>query len=394
MIAIRAHNLGKTYKIYASPALRLKEIFLRRSFHTEFTALNNINFSVLPGETLGIIGENGAGKSTLLKILAKTLKPTAGLLETNGRCAALLELGAGFNPEFTGEENIYLNAYLMGLSKAEIDAKKKEILDFSELGDFIGRPVKTYSSGMHVRLAFSIATSVDPDILIVDEALSVGDEYFQKKSIDRMIGFKKSGRTIVFCTHSMYHIQELCTRVIWLCDGQMRGSGPTGKVIMDYQNYERAKSAEIKEEVSHMKEAEPSAPTSVKIREMKLLDAEGNETEVLKTFEPVTLYFRIGLNGSPTRGHVGFGIVRNDEEMVFLTMSNFDRLPLIEFHDGQEFRVKIESLPLLPGIYSFGAIIGDEHALHPYDMMRTKSVQVIHRGKELGMTFVGYKWVY
>ncbi len=393
MIAIHAQDLRKTYRIYGSPALRLKEIFLRRSFHTEFTALDSINFSVLQGETIGIIGENGAGKSTLLKILAKTLKPSAGTLEINGRSAALLELGAGFNPEFTGEENIYLNAYLMGLSKAEIDSKKNEIIGFSELGDFINRPVKTYSSGMHIRLAFSIATSVDPQILIVDEALSVGDEYFQKKSVDRMMGFKESGRTIVFCTHSMYHIQELCTRAIWLCNGRMKSVGPTGKVIMDYQNYERAKSASFNEEASHMTDSDPVAKT-IQIFDMKLLDENGNEADILRTFEPVTLYFKIGLSGDRPRGHIGFGILRNDEVMVFLTMTNFDRLPLIDFHDGQEFRVKIDSLPLLPGIYSFGAIIADEHALHPYDMMRTKSIQVMHGGKELGMTFVGYKWIY
>ncbi len=171
MIALEAKNLGKVYQIYRSPAYRLKEIVLRKPFHTAFCALNDVSFNVLHGETLGIIGENGAGKSTLLKILAKTLKPSSGSLTVNGRTAALLELGAGFNHELSGEENIYLNAYLMGLSKDEIDRKRQEIVDFSELGDFIKRPIKTYSSGMHVRLAFSIATSVDPDILIIDEAL-------------------------------------------------------------------------------------------------------------------------------------------------------------------------------------------------------------------------------
>lgn len=175
MIVIDVRNLSKVYRLYKSPVDRLKEIVLGKAFHVPFPALQNITFSVRIGETLGIIGENGAGKSTLLKILANTLKPTSGTFSANGKTSALLELGAGFNPELNGEENIYLNAYLMGLSEGEVTAKKSAIIDFSELGDAIHRPVKTYSSGMYIRLAFSIAVCVDPDILIIDEALTVGD---------------------------------------------------------------------------------------------------------------------------------------------------------------------------------------------------------------------------
>ncbi|MGC2064373.1 MAG: ABC transporter ATP-binding protein, partial [Thermodesulfovibrionales bacterium] len=222
MIAIDVRDLRKIYRIYKAPVDRLKEIVLRRPFHAEFVALDTMSFSISQGTTFGIIGENGAGKSTLMKLLARTLKPTSGNVAMVGRVAALLELGAGFNPELTGDENIYLNAYLMGLTKDEIDERKQRIIDFSELGDSISRPVKTYSSGMYVRLAFSIATSVNPDILIIDEALSVGDQHFQKKCIDRMTQFKNDGKTIVFCSHSLYHIQELCKTTLWIDHGSMR----------------------------------------------------------------------------------------------------------------------------------------------------------------------------
>jgi lipopolysaccharide transport system ATP-binding protein len=394
MIAIDARNLTKVYKIYQSPTHRIKEIFLRRPYHKDFKALDGINFSVLKGGTFGIIGENGAGKSTLLKILAKTLRPTSGNLITNGRLAALLELGAGFNPELTGEENIYLNAYLMGLSKGEIDSKKGDIIGFSELGESIARPVKTYSSGMHVRLAFSIATSVDPEILIVDEALSVGDEYFQKKCIDRMMDFRRRGKTIVFCSHSMYHIQELCKRAMWLHNGRIKTVDEAGKTIMEYQNHERGKSAGLKSDVSEMlSEPVEGVEKTLQILDMKVIGKDGSETEMISTFDPVVLSFRIGCRKRDIKGHIGFGIIRNDEIIVFLTMTNFEERAPIQFSDGQEFQVKIKSLPLLPGIYHFGAVIVDEFALHPYDMQRAKSVQVKPGRKEFGTSYIEHEWL-
>ncbi|KAB2823998.1 MAG: ABC transporter ATP-binding protein, partial [Candidatus Dadabacteria bacterium] len=313
MSAVTADNLTKAYRIYRSPAERLKEIVLRRSFHTDFVALDSVSFLMEPGDTLGIIGENGAGKSTLLKILAGTIRPTSGVLYTSGRTAALLELGAGFNPELTGHENIYLNAYLMGLTREDIDRRKADIVSFAELGDFISRPVKTYSSRMYVRLAFSIATSVDPDILIIDEALSVGDEYFQKKCIDRMMDFRARGKTILFCSHSMYHVQELCTRAIWLDRGRVRKEGETGKVILEYQGYERGKTAALKESIADMMSG-PGADVGKQVRivEAKVLNRDGIEAASLKTLDPVTIAFRIRTNGKNANGHIGFAFIRND----------------------------------------------------------------------------------
>ena len=393
MTAIKVENLRKIYKMYRSPSQRLKEIVFRKPCHTEFTALDNINFSVSKGETFGIIGENGAGKSTLLKILAKTLKPTSGDLTINGRSAALLELGAGFDPELTGDENIFLNAYLMGLSKSEIERKKQGIIDFSELGDFITRPVKTYSSGMHVRLAFSIATSVDPEILIVDEALSVGDEYFQKKCIDRMMDLRDLGKAIIFCSHTMYHIQELCKNAMWLHKGQIRNMGETAKVVMDYQNYERGKSAGLKGKASDIIEhADDSTEKTVKIVDLKIIDKDGAETEILKTFEPLTFSFSISCSKKDITGHIGFAIIRNDEVMSFGTMTSFDKLAPITFRDGQRFQVKLKSLPLLAGVYSIALFVADEFGLHPYNVLRTKNFSLTTGRKEFGMTYIEHEW--
>lgn len=393
MIAVEVKNLGKAYKLYQSPSQRIKEIILRRPFHTEFVALDNINFSVLTGETFGIIGENGAGKSTLLKILAKTLQPTSGSVAISGRTAALLELGAGFNPELTGEENIYLNAYLMGLSKSEIDRKKQEIIDFSELGDFIKRPVKTYSSGMHVRLAFSIATSVNPDVLIIDEALSVGDEYFQKKCTDRMVKFKESGKTIVFCSHNMYYVQELCRSAIWIHKGRIKHYGDTGKVILEYQNYEREKTVVLKEKVAEiMRESDVIAEKPVGIIDVKVMDKNGNETDALNTLEPASFSFRIRCSRENVSGHFGFALIRNDEVMCFGTLTSFDGLPPITLRDGQDIHIKIPSMPLLAGMYSLLIIVADEFAMHPYDSHRTKNFIIQAGRKEHGTAFIEHEW--
>ncbi|EQD78392.1 ABC-type polysaccharide/polyol phosphate transport system, ATPase component, partial [mine drainage metagenome] len=215
---LRVHDLGKCYALYEKPADRLKQ-FLRwrnKTYYREFHALKGISFELGHGEVLGIIGRNGSGKSTLLQLLAGTLTATSGTIERQGRIAALLELGSGFNPEFTGRENVYLSAAVMGLGKEDIEARYEEIVDFSGIAPFIDQPVKTYSSGMMVRLAFSVATSVDPDILIIDEALSVGDGEFSRRSFDRIMTFKDQGKTILFCSHALYQVDALCNRVIWL----------------------------------------------------------------------------------------------------------------------------------------------------------------------------------
>lgn len=234
--AIKVNQLGKNYRIYARPIDRVREMFsIRgRKYHSEFAAIENLSFSVDKGETVGIIGPNGSGKSTLLEIICGTLTPTSGDVLVKGRVAALLELGAGFNPAFSGKENVYLNAALLGVSRAEIDERFDEILEFANIGEFVNHPVSTYSSGMYVRLAFATAINTDPDILIVDEALAVGDIRFQRKCFRRFQEMQEAGKTILFVSHAVDLVQAHCSRAIYLRSGRIHSAGSPKAVIQDY----------------------------------------------------------------------------------------------------------------------------------------------------------------
>jgi ABC-type polysaccharide/polyol phosphate transport system ATPase subunit len=237
--AIRITNLTKVYKLYADPKDRLKEALnpYRKKYHKEFYALDNINLEIKEGETLGIIGKNGAGKSTLLKILTGVLTQTSGSIKINGMVSALLELGAGFNPELSGYDNLYFNGMIMGYSREEMREKEEGILAFADIGDYVHQPVKTYSSGMFARLAFAVAVNVDPDILIVDEVLSVGDMRFQQKSIRKMNEFREKGKTILFVTHDTGVVNKFCTRAVWLDQGRILKQGETDSVTKHYMAF-------------------------------------------------------------------------------------------------------------------------------------------------------------
>lgn len=234
---IDVKELTKIYKLYSNPSDRLKESLhpLKKSYHKEFFALNNLSFQINKGESVGIIGKNGSGKSTLLKIVTGVLSPTTGDVQVRGKISALLELGAGFNPDFSGIENVYLNGTMMGFSKEEMDAKLDDIIQFADIGDFIYQPVRTYSSGMFVRLAFAVAINVEPEILIVDEALSVGDIFFQAKCFKKFSEFKEQGKTILFVTHDMSSIMKYCERVIVMNEGEIVEEGLPGPMIDIYK---------------------------------------------------------------------------------------------------------------------------------------------------------------
>lgn len=236
---IRAEGVGKSYRMYARPSDRLWQFMWgsRKRLFNDFVALQSVSFELLRGQVLGIVGVNGAGKSTLLQLIAGTISPSTGRIQTLGRVAALLELGSGFNPEFTGRENIYLNAAVLGLKRSEIDDRLQSIIDFADIGAHIDQPVKTYSSGMHTRLAFSIATSVDADVLIVDEALSVGDGAFARKSFDRIMQIKNKGATVLFCSHVLFHIEVFCDKAVWLHQGQVKALGLVSDVLAQYQEF-------------------------------------------------------------------------------------------------------------------------------------------------------------
>lgn len=288
--AIEVHDLSKCYQIYDTPRDRLKQFLLpalRRSvglteekYFREFWALRNVNFSIKKGETVGIVGKNGSGKSTLLQIICGTLAATTGRVETNGRIAALLELGAGFNPEFTGRENIYLNGSVLGLSRQEIESRFDEIQSFADIGQFIDQPVKTYSSGMVVRLAFAVAINVDPQILVVDEALSVGDELFQRKCFSRIEAIRAAGATILFVSHSGGTVVELCDRAILLDGGERIAMGMPKKIIGRYQKLlyvPENRRNEIREEIR--REDAVGAVEMEKSREAPVVDIDEGKIE-------------------------------------------------------------------------------------------------------------------
>ncbi|HBB03183.1 MAG: ABC transporter ATP-binding protein, lipopolysaccharide transport system ATP-binding protein [Candidatus Peregrinibacteria bacterium GW2011_GWF2_38_29] len=235
-IAVKTENLSKSYKLYKNPIDRLKESLnpFRKKYHHDFFALKNINFEIKKGETIGIIGKNGSGKSTLLKIITKILTPTKGHVITKGKISALLELGAGFNPELSGMENIYFNGAIMGYTKEEIDKKLSNIIAFADIGEFIEQPIKTYSSGMFVRLAFAVATNVDPEILIIDEALSVGDMFFQAKCMAKMKKMINKGITLIFVSHDTGAIKSICQKSILLDEGTIVDFDKSDKIVEKY----------------------------------------------------------------------------------------------------------------------------------------------------------------
>ncbi|MDT4952336.1 MAG: lipopolysaccharide transport system ATP-binding protein [Acidobacteriota bacterium] len=325
--ALRVENVSKQYRIYDHPGDRLKESLTRGRWkrHREFWALSDVSFEVETGTTTGIIGPNGSGKSTLLQIITGTLEPTHGQVHIEGRIAALLELGAGFNPEFTGMENIYLNAALMGFSKSETEARMPEIKRFAEIGDFVEQPVKTYSSGMYIRLAFAIAVSADPQILIVDEALAVGDAVFQHRCLRRIKEMQENGATILFVSHDPHTIRALCTRAILFNGGRVEADGKPSDVLNRYQklimsrqaDYEAARLAadEADEAVElalldeHFKPLSPAfrhGDGTAEILSVELLDAARSPIEFVETGESVIVRVRARLNANVNDPVFGF----------------------------------------------------------------------------------------
>ena len=232
---LRLAGVGKEYRLYDSPRARLKSLLTGRALHRSHWALQGVSLQLERGQCLGVVGHNGAGKSTLLKLITGTVQPTQGQIERRGRITAILELGAGFHPDFTGRQNLYFGGSLIGIEHEQMAALEAEVLAFAEIGEAIDRPVKTYSSGMVVRLAFALVTAVEPDLLIIDEALAVGDQRFQKKCIERIEAFRANGCTILFCSHSPYHVRQLCDVALWLERGRLRQMGPTEEVLLAYE---------------------------------------------------------------------------------------------------------------------------------------------------------------
>jgi ABC-type polysaccharide/polyol phosphate transport system ATPase subunit len=387
--AVDAQHLTKQYRVYRKPFDRLKETVTRHPCHELVEALSDVSFQVFPGDTVGIIGENGAGKSTLLKILAGTVRPTSGRVDRQGRLAALLELGSGFHPEFSGRQNIYLNAALLGLEEEEIKEREEAIIAFSELGSVIDRPVKTYSSGMYVRLGFSIATSVDPDVLIVDEALSVGDQRFQQKCVERMMGFRNAKKTILVCSHSMYLIRELCANTLWLHRGRLNRSGRTSTVIPEYLAYLEGNGYEG---VVAVDGSESSQRPEVTIESVCIVGENGSPVQRIRQFETMVIQIKTRRTGRPLQGHVAVRIGQANRDPIFVTTTKISGVNSVEFYGEQTIQLVIPSIPIQGGNFQVTAVVGDAFALRPFFEMRSKPFLIESDRPDIGMLWLDHQW--
>ena len=400
MTRIAVNNLYKDFKIYDKPQDRLVEIILRNPRHQVYHVLSDISFALADGKSLGIIGDNGAGKSTLLKLLVGILQPTSGSIRLKGQVAALLELGAGFHPEFTGRRNIYLNAALLGVPDENIPDIENDIIEFSELDYFIDRPVKTYSSGMFVRLAFSIATMVRPDILVIDEALSVGDLAFQKKCVQRMNEFREQQKTMVFCSHSMFHVQELCDTAIWLDKGKIQEIGDSDKVVGHYEDYCNSKKVyhSIREDMPHENNTESNNEEpkvqDCKINSLTVNSPKGIELTSLTPLNDVVLQMEVEVLADGIEGNFGFAFMKSAEEPVasFLT-TDIDHIEKGPFRKGDKFTVSltVKNLAMRVGDFYVLGGLADKSGLLWYE---TKFSQLLHvdANKGVGPLLMQSEW--
>jgi homopolymeric O-antigen transport system ATP-binding protein len=388
--AVRAQSVSKHYDVYRRPADRLIEMITRRSRHATFPALEDVSFDVERGETVGIIGQNGAGKSTLLKLLCGITAPTRGSIETSGTIASILELGTGFHPEFNGRDNAALNAAILGLTSDEVKKRLPAILEFSELGSFIDRPVKTYSSGMYMRLAFSVAVNVDPDILVIDEALAVGDGHFQKKCIDKIREFQERGKTILFCSHALYYINAICRRTLWLDHGQVMQFGRSVDVVHDYETFllEQDRTHPATEESA----AEGTSP--VRIASLSVCDAGGNERTMFARGDDVHVRLRIESEDPSQAVHILVGVNRvADDLQCFSVATRDDGVPPLAGATEYDVLLHLLDVPLLRGDYSVIAFAGDENAMTVFDRKDLRPGFSIAGDRwEVGLIGIRHRW--
>lgn len=398
MGTIAVKNLSKSYRQYSNRWSRLLEWIVPFSGvrHSEKSILRNISFDLAQGEALGIIGVNGAGKSTLLKLITGTVQPTSGTVSVKGRVAALLELGIGFHPDFTGRQNVYMAAQLLGYSNSDIDQLMPDIESFAEISDYIDEPVRVYSSGMQMRLAFSVATAHRPDVLIIDEALSVGDAYFQHKSFDRIRAFRELGTTLLIVSHDKAAIQAVCDRAILLNNGEIALEG-TPEVVMDY--YNALISARDAVLIEQTKSAQGSVQTrsgtaTVKVDSVTLLDETGQALEQVKVGQVITL--RILARVYADSEHLVMGYIIKDRlgQTIFGTNTSYFNKTLHHLKAGEVLTLNASFIANLgEGSYSVTVALheSETHIGHNYDWVDQALVfQVINIGNE---HFVGSSWM-
>ncbi len=379
--AVTAQQLTKVYRVHANPMSRALELLTRRPRHRAFHALDNVSFEVPAGQGFGLIGENGAGKSTLLKILAGITAPSSGNLAVRGKVASILELGSAFHPELSGRQNIVLNAALLGLSESAIRDKTPQIIAFSELDNFIDQPVKTYSTGMAMRLGFAIATQVEPDVLIIDEALSVGDGYFQKKCIDRLLEFTSGGGTLLLCSHAMYYISAFCTQAIWLQNGKVAARGSSQEVVRQYEEFLLAKAG-----TSHADDA--IVPGPARIRDVRLPGG-----TLARQGETFALEIDWKCDDPSLEFHVGIGLNRIDGVEVCSFSTNQDGRPPFSGVRSYSVRLELPDLQIIKGRFTIYAFLLDGAGLHIYDRQILADAFAVESPRyAIGLAHFPHRW--
>ena len=386
-VAIRVKDLTKKYKLYQKRSERLANVLGKEKNIKEFYALKGVSFEINKGECVGIIGHNGAGKSTLLKLLTGVAFPTSGEIEINGRLASMLELGSGFNPELTGMENIYFNGSLNGLTKEEIDGKLKEIFDFADIGNFIEQPVKNYSSGMFARLAFAVAINVDPDILIVDEILSVGDVGFQVKCMEKFNEFKKKGKTILYVSHGLGTVKKFCDRAIWLQKGEVVDDGNSVIVVERYYNlnFNPANIEQLKDHKSDIINSIVVKSNTKNVEYLEKLDLEVEYDLISNDLKDpnIVLEFR--------KTDYEPGTTRGNDQFV-CGINSKDNIKNIPFNLGvNKLKVSLNKVNLVAGVYYIDFVLRDGEE-EVYRKINAYSFTLNDKYRGEGFLILGHSW--
>jgi ABC-2 type transport system ATP-binding protein/lipopolysaccharide transport system ATP-binding protein len=406
-VSVIAEDIVKYYKKYSHKHkfLTLKSALVNRTLFSDlrqdekFAALKGVSFQVEEGKTLSIIGENGSGKSTLLKILAGISKPTAGTITTKGRISALIELGAGFHPEISGRENIFINGIILGLTKKKIQERIDNIVEFAELEDFIDNPVKSYSSGMYMRLGFSIAINVDPDILLIDEVLAVGDASFVPKCLDKINEFKRKGKTIIFVSHDLSTVDRISDKVIWLKEGQIEMQGYPKRVIDAYLEY-IGKRDEKKAGIKHQeeeKEAEENrekrwGSQEIEIHNVKMIDSSGTEKYIYESDEPFSIEFDVNARVKENDFVFGIGIFNTEGVQCYGTNTFIEDFKSKSISGKGKIKINVPALNLINGSYFLDVAVHKRDG-YPFDYHHfLYTFKVTSTYKDVGITRIPHNW--
>lgn len=401
---VEARDIEKSFKLYHEKRNSLKQnmLFFGSRYET-CRVLKGVSFQAERGTAIGLIGKNGCGKSTLLKLLSKIYEPDAGTIQTRGRVSSLLELGAGFHPDMSGRENIYTNASIFGLRKKEIDARLQEMIDFSELEEFIDSPVRTYSSGMYMRLAFSVAIHVDADILLIDEILAVGDVSFQKKCFEKIMEIKRNGTTIIFVSHSLAQIEEICDETIWLESGRIREKGTPEQVHAHYSHeMEKVRLQKVREKNDRQKE-KTAFGNALTIRnhpheahaftDIYLLNSEGERTGAFQTGEDIRIVLEHCHKCTGIYYNISFAVTRMDGTLVYSSNMVNDTGVHLTAEQQSVTNIEIKECRLMPADYMINAALFDEDGNVLDEVQRAVLFRMVSQKQELGIYSLKHRWV-